>query len=180
MSEGQQEIAEPLVAVARAAKTRGLNGELVADLLTDFPERFADVSQLIAVAPDGKRTKVELENYWFHQNRVVLKLVGYDSIETASDLVGQEFAVLEENRVKLPEGHFYSWELHNFEVATVEGEPIGHVRDVMRVGEGVEMLVVENSEHHDHLIPMVQSIVVDIDVARKRIRIDPPEGLMEL
>jgi ribosomal 30S subunit maturation factor RimM len=50
----------------------------------------------------------------------------------------------------------------------------------MRVGGGVEMLVVESDESHDHLIPMVQSIVIDIDTTRKRIRIDPPQGLLEL
>ena len=50
----------------------------------------------------------------------------------------------------------------------------------MRVGGGVEMLVVESDERHEHLIPMVQSIVIDIDTARKRIRIDPPQGLLEL
>jgi 16S rRNA processing protein RimM len=180
MSEERQESADRLVAVARAVKTRGLNGEIVADLLTDFPARFDVITRLFAVAPDGKRTVVELESYWFHQARVVLKLAGYDSIESASALIGHEFAVSESDRVILPEGHFYNWELQNFVVETVKGTPIGHVRGVMRVGEGVEMLVVENDKKHEHLIPMVQSIVVDIDVARRRIRIDPPEGLLEL
>lgn len=171
---------EPVVAVARAVKTRGLKGELVAELLTDFPDRFADVSQLIAVAPDGKRSVVELENYWFHQTRVILKLSGYDNIETASAFVGYEFAVPESSRVQLPEGQFYDWELEECLVETTSGKLIGHVRDVMRVGGGVEMLVVESVEKQEHLIPMVQSIVIDIDMERKRIRIDPPQGLLEL
>ena len=42
------------------------------------------------------------------------------------------------------------------------------------------MLVVESDDSHEHLIPMVQSIVIDIDTGRKRIRIDPPQGLLEL
>lgn len=180
MSEEGQEHAEGLVAVARAVKVRGLNGEIVADLLTDFPARFADVSQLIAVAPDGKRTKVGLESHWFHQGRVVLKLAGHDTMESASEFIGYEFAVSEANRVELPEGHYYNWELENFEVVTVDGGAVGHVRDVMRVNEGVDMLVVENDLEHEHLIPMVQSIVVDIDIALKRIKIDPPLGLLEL
>ena len=180
MREELQESAESVVAVARAVKTRGLKGELVAELLTDFPDRFADVSELIAVAPDGKRSVVELESYWFHQSRVILKLAGYDSIETASAFVGYEFAVPESSRVQLPEDQFYDWELEKCVVETTSGELIGHVRDVMRVGGGVEMLVVESDKKHEHLIPMVQSIVIDIDTARKRIRIDPPQGLLEL
>jgi len=51
---------DALVVVARAVRTRGLKGELVADLLTDFPERFAAISRLICVAKDGTRSTVEL------------------------------------------------------------------------------------------------------------------------
>ena len=168
------------MAVARAVKTRGLKGEIEAELLTDFPHRFSDVSHLIAVARDGKRRTIELESYWLHQMRVVLKLAGYDTIESAIELVGYEFAVPESQRVPLPEGHFYDWELEGCVVESIEGTPIGHVREVMRIGGGVEMLVVANEAQQDHLVPMVQSIVVDIDIGRKRVQIDPPDGLLEL
>ena len=52
---------EPLIVVARAVRTRGLKGEIVADLLTDFPHRFARLSQFLAVSPDGQRKDVQLE-----------------------------------------------------------------------------------------------------------------------
>lgn len=180
MSEQLTVSAEPVVAIARAVKTRGLKGEIAAELLTDFPERFADVSQLIAIAPDGKRSLVDLENYWFHQARVILKLAGYDNIETASAFVGCEFAVPESSRVQLPEGQFYDWELEGSVVETINGKLVGYVREVMRVAGGVEMLVVEAADGHEHLIPMVQTMVIEIDTVRKRIRIDPPQGLLEL
>jgi len=180
MNEDLPELAEPLVAVARALKTRGLKGEIEAELLTDFPHRFDGISHLIAVSPDGKRRMIELQSYWLHQTRVVLKLAGYDNIESAIDLVGYEFAVPESERVPLPKGHFYDWELEGCVVETVGGTPIGHVREVMRIGGGVEMLVVANDAQQDHLVPMVQSIVVDIDIGSKRVQIDPPEGLLEL
>lgn len=180
MNEERQESAEGLVAVARAVKTRGLKGEIVADLLTDFPDRFESISHLIAIAPDGKRRTIELESYWLHQSRIVLKLAGYDSIESANVLVGYEFAVPESERVQLPEGHFYDWELEGCVVESVAGRLIGRVREVMRIGGGVEMLVVENDAQQEHLVPLVQSIVVDVDLARKRVQIDPPEGLLDL
>src|SRR2546421_4502380 len=91
---GEEETAE-LIAVARAVKTRGLRGEIVAALLTDFPERFEGLENLIAVAPDGKRTRLRLEGYWLHGERIVLKFAGYDSIEEAAALTGYEFAVPE-------------------------------------------------------------------------------------
>src|SRR5687767_10116962 len=102
---------QPLIVIARAVRTRGLKGEIVADLLTDFPDRFEKVDRLFAVSPHGERRLVTLESYWFHNNRVVLKLTGYDSVEAAKELVNHEFAVPEAERVSLPENHYYDWEL---------------------------------------------------------------------
>lgn len=169
---------EELIAVARAVKTRGLRGEIVAELLTDFPERFEGLESLIAVGTDGQRRVLELEEHWFHQGRVVLKFAGYDSVEAAGALVGTEFTVLESERVELEEDEFYDWELEGCLVQTTEGEPLGSVREIMRTG-GVEMLVVDNGEGRDYLIPMAEEICVEISVERKLIRVDVPEGLLE-
>src|SRR4029078_7980220 len=105
-----------LVVIARAVKPRGLKGEIVAELLTDFPERFEDVDELVLVSPQGKRSTKRLEDYWFHNDRVVLKLTGYDDGEAAKELVGFEFAVPESERVPLPADHYYDWELEGCDV----------------------------------------------------------------
>ncbi len=169
---------EELVAVARGVKARGLRGELVGELLTDFPERFEGLERLIAVAPDGSRRVLRLEEHWFHQGRIVLKFEGYDSVEEAASLVGLEFAVPERERVELEEDEYYDWELKGCRVETVEGEPLGEVREIMRTG-GVEMLVVENQTGRDYLIPMAEDICVQIDIEQKLVRVDAPEGLLE-
>lgn len=174
-ASGQDE----LVAVARAVKTRGLRGEIVAELLTDFPERFEELENLIAVAPDGRRTPLQLEEHWFHGERIVLKFSGFDSIEEAQALVGFEFAVPETERVQLPDDEFYDWELAGCRVETIEGERLGTVSDVMRTG-GVEMLVVlDDARKREYLIPLAEEICVEIDVEDKLIHVDPPEGLLE-
>jgi 16S rRNA processing protein RimM len=166
-----------LVIVARAVRTRGLKGELVADLLTDFPERFEEVSQLWAIGPGGQSQQLDLENYWFQNERIVLKFAGFDSIETAAELVGFEFVVPEAERVQLSENEYYDWELAECVVEIKGGPALGKVREVMRTG-GVELLVVE--AERDLLVPMAASIVLEIDLAGKRIIIDPPEGLLDL
>ncbi|MGI8734591.1 MAG: ribosome maturation factor RimM [Pyrinomonadaceae bacterium] len=180
MKEASSDGEESLVIIARAVKTRGLKGALVAEVLTDFPERFSGISSLIAVSPGGERQVVELESYWFHQDRVVLKLNGYDTIETARGFVDYQFAVPESEQVELAEGYFYDWQLEGCLVETVGGGRVGQVSEVLRFGGGIEMLAVEGVEHQKCLIPMVESIVVEIDVANQRIRIDPPEGLLDL
>ena len=93
MNSPSEETDDDLIIVARAVRTRGLKGELVAEVLTDFPERFEQVSELTGVSSSGERKQFELENHWFQNDRMVLKFAGYDSIESAKALVGYEFGV---------------------------------------------------------------------------------------
>lgn len=170
---------DDLVAVAKVVKVRGLRGEVVAELLTDFPERFDNLERLIAVRPDGRRESLALEAHWFQAKRVILKFAGFDSPETAETLVGCEMTVPESERVKLPEDQFYDWELIGCLVETIEGARIGLVQSVMHPGATDLLVVTGEQTGREHLIPIAEEICTEIDIERKRIRIDAPEGLLE-
>ncbi|HVS20441.1 MAG TPA: ribosome maturation factor RimM, partial [Pyrinomonadaceae bacterium] len=143
-------IADELIAVARVVKVRGLRGELVADLLTDFPDRFDNLQSLIAVAPDGSKRSLQIEEHWLYRDRIVFKFAGYDSIDVAKELVGYELAVPASERIELPQDQFYDWELAGCRVETIDAKAIGTVREVMRTG-GVELLVVESDVGREFL-----------------------------
>ena len=177
MNHGVEENRD-LVIVARAVRTRGLKGELVAELLTDFPERFESLEELIAVSPDGERQTVKLENFWFQNGRVILKIESFDDVNSARVFIGFDFAVPEADRVQLEADEYYDWELEGCTVSTVEGDSVGIVSSIMKTG-GTEILVVSDAEV-ERLVPLAASIVKDIDRANKRILIDPPPGLFEL
>src|SRR5437660_1076110 len=100
-----------LIVVARAVRTRGLKGEIVAELLTDFPERFQRLSTIIAIGRGEKET-LELENHWFQNDRIVLKFAGYDDVDSAKKLIGFDFALPEAERMKLSENEYYRSEEH--------------------------------------------------------------------
>jgi 16S rRNA processing protein RimM len=170
---------DDLILVARIVKTRGLRGEVVADLLTDFPDRFENLKSLIGLSPDDIRRSLQIEEQWLHGNRLVLKLAGFDSIDEAKQLVGYDLAVPAEDRIELPKDSFYEWELIGCRVETVDGAHVGEIAEVMRTG-GVEILKVVDDTGRDRLIPMASDIVVEIDKEKKLVRIDPPEGLLEL
>lgn len=171
--------ADDLIVVARVARTRGLRGEVVADLYTDFPERFDALESVIAVAPDGSRRSLQIEEHWFQGKRIIFKFAAYDSIEQAHELAGFQIAIPASERIELPAGTFYEWELAGCRVETVDGKVIGHVREVMQTG-AVEILVVAGEAGRDFLIPMAHDICVKIDIEQKFVRVDPPEGLLDL
>jgi 16S rRNA processing protein RimM len=168
-----------LVLVARVAKPRGVRGEVAAELLTDFPERFARLEELIAVFPGGTRRRLSLEGQWLHGTRVVLKFRGFDSPEEAAALAGCELAVPESEAVELEAGEFYDWQLEGCRVETVEGRKVGTVREVLHTGGEAPVLVIHDERGRENLVPLAESICVEIDVARKLIRVDAPEGLLE-
>ena len=174
---------DDLIVIARAVRTHGLKGEIVAELLTDFPERFDDVDELILVAPSGEQRAgeqrpIQLEDFWFQKDRVVLKLADYDDVDRAKELIGYDFAVPDSERVPLEEDEFYDWELEGCTVK-VGDKSIGQVRSVMRTG-GAEILVISDDSGKEQLVPLAAEIVVEIDKVGKTIVVDPPEGLLEL
>ena len=173
-----QEPGSELVLIARAVKTHGLKGEVVAELLTDFPERFEDLEQVVLISPKGEQKPGHLEDFWFQKNRVVLKISGYDDVDAAKELIGYEFAVPESDRVQLEDDEFYDWELEGCTVK-VGDDRIGQVRSVMKTG-GTEILVVSDDSGKEKLVPLAADIVVEIDPAAKTIVVDPPEGLLDL
>src|SRR5690348_12241632 len=168
---------DDLVAVAKIARPKGLKGEVFADILTDFPERFEGLENVTAVLPSGKRQDLKIEDFRFQNDRLVLKFVGYDSVESVELLRDAEICVAESDAVKLEEGEFFDWQLVGCEVVTIEGTRIGTVSELQRTG-GTENLLVDG-DSGDHLIPFAGSICIEVDVDKKLITVDPPDGLLE-
>jgi len=168
---------EDLVAIAKIVRTRGLKGEVVADLLTDFPERFELLDMVTTVRDTGERFELKIEKFWFQNSRVILKFAGHDSVETGESLRNAEICVAEYDAVDLEEGEYFDWQLAGCKVETIGGEHIGRVRELMRTG-GTELLVVDG-ETKEYLIPFAEAICVEVDIENKMIKVDPPEGLLE-
>ena len=167
---------EDLVAIARIVRPRGIKGELVADLLTDFPDRFDGLEAVSGVTPSGDTLSLKIEDHWFQNGRVVLKFDGYDTIEAGETLRDTEICIPESDAVELEDDEYFDWQLEGCRVETIGGETIGEVSEIMRPG-GTEVLVVKGDK--DYLIPFANAICVDVDIENKLIRIDPPEGLLE-
>lgn len=168
---------EELIAVARVVRVRGVRGEVAAHLLTDFPERFDGLEELVAIDAAGARRTLAIEKSWLHGGRVILKFAGYDSPEAAQVLVGRELAVPETDAVELDEDEYYDWQLIDCRVETIDKREVGRVAEVLHTGAAPVLVVREGKR--ENLIPLAESICVEIDTAAKLIRVDPPEGLIE-
>lgn len=173
------ELLDDLITVARIARPQGIRGEVIADLLTDFPERFAKLTEVRLGWPNGKVATIGLEKARPHQGRILLKLKGYDSRDEAEKLRDARVLVTRDQLVELPADSYYDFDLVDCLVSTAAGLVVGKVVGVQNFG-AAPLLVVMNDEKQERLIPLASSICTEVDVANKRITIEPPEGLLDL
>ena len=169
---------EAFITVARIVRAQGRRGEVLAELHTDFPERFAERRKLFALADDGRRRELALEEFWLHKGRVVLKFSGVDSIAAAEALAGCEVQIPAAERAPLPEGAAYVSDLVGSEV--FDGpRRVGKVSDVQS-GAGEARLLVVQAGDREMLVPFAAAYVKSFQAAGKRLEMQLPEGLLEL
>ena len=145
------------VTLARIVKPQGRRGEVAADLSTDFPERFADRRRLWAESPQGERRQFELEDFWPHKGRIVLKFRGVDSISAAEELAGWEIQIPRDERVPLEPGATYVSDLVGCQVVA-DGRDLGPVVAV-QFGAGPAPLLVVQEGPREFLLPFAEEFV---------------------
>jgi 16S rRNA processing protein RimM len=176
--------------LARIRRPQGRKGEVFADILTDFPERFAERKQLWLIAEPGSpraRThpapvKVELTNHWLHKGGIVLHFAHSDSISSAETLAGLIVVIPREQRVQLAEDEVYIGDLIGCTLVDVAGAVpvvVGEIEDVDRTGGPVATLVV-SGKSGEVLVPFAKKYLRTIDVVARRVEMDLPEGLVDL
>jgi 16S rRNA processing protein RimM len=171
------------ITIARVTKPQGRVGEVSAELFTDFPERFAERRHLFALGTTGSRRALELEDFWPHKGRMILKFAGVDSIEDAATLAGAEIQIPREQRAELDEGAFFVSDLVGCRVfastGSAEVRELGPVTDVV-FGAGEAPLLQVREGARELLIPFVESYTRHVDLDAKRIELVLPEGMLEL
>ena len=169
------------LAVARILRPQGRRGEVAAEILTDFPERFEQLKGAFLEVPGQAPQPVSLERCWPHKGQIILKFSGTDSIERASLLRGLQLFIPWEQRAPLSPHQYYLCELQGCRVVWERrGLEIGTVVEVEPTG-GVDVLHVRRpDEKSEVLIPLAQAICTRIDLATRTIVIDPPEDLLDL
>jgi 16S rRNA processing protein RimM len=178
-SSPDKQSSEEDVVIARIVKARGIKGEVACAIETDFPARFSTLEQVTILMPNDARLNLRLEDAWFHNQRVILKFEGYDTMTEAERLVGGRLVIAESDVEPLAEGQYLEREVVGTEVVTAEGRKVGVVTKVMRTS-GTDVLVLEGVDGREQLIPFADEICTDVDLAAKRITIDPPDGLLDL
>jgi 16S rRNA processing protein RimM len=183
------EPANAWVWLARIRRPQGRKGEVFADILTDFPERFSERRRLWLVADDSSAQaapapaprQVELAAHWLHKGGIVLHFAGVDSISAAEALAGLAVVIPRTERAVLGEDEAYVGDLIGCTLVDVAGSglAVGEIEDVDRTAGPVALLVVRGAAG-EILIPFAKNYLRKIDLEARRVEMALPEGLIDL
>jgi 16S rRNA processing protein RimM len=164
--------------VGRVARAHGNRGQVIVNPETDFIEDRFRVGAEVLADRGGRIDTLRVTAMRIHLGRPIIAFGGVETMNDAEAMAGVELRVRVAELAPLPGGMFYRHDLVGCRVETTGGTVVGEVTTVE--GElGTSRLVVAG-QGGEVLIPLVQAICVDIDVAARRIVVDPPEGLLEL
>jgi 16S rRNA processing protein RimM len=177
--------------LARIRKAQGRKGEVLAEILTDFPEKFAERKRIWLLASAGQTgesaREVELRSHWLNKSQaggVVLHFAGVDSIDAAEALRGLVVAIPREERMPLGEDEVYVGDLIGCSLVDVALDPprtVGVIEDVDRDAGPVALLVVAGAGAGEEiLVPFAKAYLRRIDVEARRVEMALPEGLAAL
>jgi 16S rRNA processing protein RimM len=185
------------VVLAHLLRPQGRKGEVLAELFTDFPERFENRRRVFFAAPgfegeEAQARSAEVVAFWLpvgkNEGRVVLQFAGIDTISDAESIAGQDVLVPREERLALEDESVYISELIGCTV--YDGSlPVGVVEEVQfattadggrRLDDAAPLLAVRSPEGDEILIPFAKAFLVAVDTEAKRIDMTLPEGLIEV
>ena len=162
------------VAIAYINKCWGVKGEVIAEPLTGFPQRF---KKLDKVSLTGGRAELELTVEWTkrHGNRIVFKFKEIDDRNEADRLRNSYIEINKEEIYSLPSGHYYIFQLVGMEVMDIDEGIIGTVEDVWEYPAGD--IYVVRSEKGALLMPGIKEIIKKVDLENNRMEVKLLPGL---
>lgn len=166
------------IVVGRFGRPRGVTGEIYINPLTNNPERFRNNEPLWIETAGGWKA-LEGSSVEDISGRLVAKLKGVDSPEQARLLTNQYLYVRSQALGILPEGHYYHFDLIGCRVVDTAGLELGEVTDIEEF-PGQDLLAIQSAEGKRYSLPLVKRFLKEIDIEKKLIVIDPPEGIFDL
>lgn len=164
---------EPIyLSVGFLRRPHGLKGEIIMDLHTDFPERMKTGRELFL---GDKHKKMTLAAVRPHQKGLLVKFKGIDTPEDAG-LYRNQWVYTKSADVPLPEGQYYKHELLGLKVVDENDSPLGELVEILETGAN-DVYVVRDDSGKDLLLPNIPSVILDLDVGARLMRVHLLEGL---
>lgn len=172
---------ESWLPVGRVLGHRGATGELTVRVGSGDGSDWTSIDEFWIGRGDTAGRAYRVETSRAYNDRLVLKLRGIDDANTAAQLKGADVRAREDQAPELPEETYHAARLIGLRVELEDGVELGSVCEVQPTG-GTDLLLVrpKDGSAEDLMIPMAREIMIELDTAKGRIVVRPPDGLLQL
>lgn len=169
------------VVVGRIVKVHGIRGELAVEVRTDSPQRrFAPGIGLTARSRDGSGTALTVESTREHGDRLLVRFAEIADRDAAEGVRGRTLCLDTSELEELDDpDEFHDHQLAGLRVELTDGTFVGTVAEVVHAPGG-ELLAIDREGESTVLVPFVRQIVIEVAIDRQLVRLDPPEGLLDV
>ena len=154
--------------------THGLKGELKVRSYSSTNRRFEELSSILVKIADNYES-YDIEKVRYQNDIVLLKLKNVDVIEEAEKLKGKSIFIKREDAKELDEDEYYIADLLGSEVYE-EDTFLGTLEDIFTAG-AADVYVIKCKGKDDLLLPALKSVILETDVANKKIKVKIPNGV---
>jgi 16S rRNA processing protein RimM len=166
---------EPVfLVVGKLRHTHGLHGEILMEVITDFPERIRPGKTLL-IGETHLPKKVASRRV--HSNNLLLSFDGIDTPEEVGQLRNQWVYVPASDRPPLSEGEYYHHQLLGLKVTSEDGTELGKITDILETGAN-DVYIIRSDSGKEVLLPAIQSVILDIDLDKGQMRVHLIPGLL--
>lgn len=174
LETGLPSAGEPVyLAVGRLRRSHGVQGEMVMDVLTDFPERLW-AGKTVYVG--DQHTPIRILSVRGHDRDMIVHMEGLDSPETAVPYRNALLFVKAAEIPALPEGQYYHHQLLGLRVVDETGTALGVLEQILETGAN-DVYLVRTGDGKELLLPAVDEVILAVDLAQREMRVRPPEWL---
>jgi 16S rRNA processing protein RimM len=165
------------IVVGQFGRPHGVSGEIYLNVLTDNPERFQKKGTFLIRGGDGWK-EIRVDSVKSSSGRPVVKIAGVDNSDQAKILLNEYLYIHNSVLGNLAEGSYYHFDLIDCRVVNESGHELGRVVDIETYPAN-DVLVIESMDGIKYLLPIIRPFLKEIDIEKKLIIIDPPEGIFD-
>ena len=169
-------MASPSIVIGKVISPFGVKGQVKVYPYTDFLER-CHLLENVVVERESDEVEMVVSDTFVHKNMWIMHFQGCNSYEDALRLKGALLKIHPSERMPLPEGSYYIDEILGMEVITLEGKKLGKVYDVLKTGGNDVFVVKKSPKGREILIPVLKTVISEIDRDENFIMVDLPPGL---
>lgn len=162
--------------VGKIINTHGIKGEVKIYPMTDDVERFSNLEKIYI---GDLRKEVNLKTVRYHKGFPIIGFKEFDDINQVLTFKDQLIYVDDEDRIVLPEDHYFLYDLIDCVVYDTDNNKIGYINDVLQNVSNDIYVIKDEINNKEYLIPAVKQFIKLVDVESKRVVIDPIEGMIE-